>query len=213
MPSTPAERQAQVTGVASSTAPATRAAVAVYCGSSRQVATRHLDVAATTGRLLAAAGRRLVYGGGRVGSMGALADAALGAGGHVLGVIPVDMVAREVAHPGCSELVVVADMHERKRRMQDAADAFVALPGGAGTLDEWFEALTWGQVGHHAKPCALVNTDGFFDPLLGWLDRATVEGFLRPWHRDGIVVVDEPAGLLGALDAWVAPPSKWSGST
>jgi uncharacterized protein (TIGR00730 family) len=162
------------------------------------------------GRLCAERGLGLVYGGGNVGLMGAAADAALAAGGEVIGVIPKGLVDRELAHPGLSSLHVVGTMHERKQRMHDLSDAFVALPGGYGTLDELFEALTWGQLGIHEKPCGLYDVEGFFQPLVALVDHAVAEHLLRPEHRAMLLAADRPEVLLSALAAYRAPQvQKW----
>jgi uncharacterized protein (TIGR00730 family) len=162
------------------------------------------------GRALAVRGWSLVFGGGSVGLMGRVADAALAAGGHVIGVIPAGMVRREIAHLGLPDLHVVSTMHERKARMADLADAFVALPGGLGTLDEIFEMLTWGQLGLHAKPCAFLDVAGYFAPLLAFLDHAVACGFLAPQHRAMALVDNDPARLLARLSEYQAPGvEKW----
>jgi hypothetical protein len=142
--------------------------------------------------------------------MGAVADAALERGGEVVGVIPQRLVDREIAHPGLSELRVVGSMHERKALMADLSDAFVALPGGAGTLDELFEAWTWGQLGLHRKPCGLLDVDAFFGPLLALADHLTEEGFLGAESRRIVLVDEEPARLLDRLEAYEPPPEKWA---
>lgn len=157
------------------------------------------EVAAAVGRALAARAVGLVYGGGRAGCMGALADAALAAGGHVIGVIPQSLAAREVAHLGLSTLHVVASMHERKALMLTEADAFLALPGGFGTLDELFEVVTWRQLGYHRKPIALLNVDGYFDELLRFCDRARDAGFARVHDRAALVSGSDPAATVDAL--------------
>jgi uncharacterized protein (TIGR00730 family) len=162
---------------------------------------------------LAARGTALVYGGGSVGLMGLAADAALAAGGRVIGVIPHALVAREVAHQGLTEQRVVPTMHARKALMAELADAFVALPGGFGTLEELFEVLTWAQLGIHAKPIGLLNTGGYYDSLLAFVDRAIAAGFVRPAYRGFLVVAADPAELLDRLEthrppavaAWVTP--------
>jgi uncharacterized protein (TIGR00730 family) len=162
------------------------------------------------GAALAGAGIGLVYGGGRVGLMGALADAALAAGGEVIGVIPEALVAWEVAHQGLSDLRVVGSMHERKALMADLADAFIAMPGGYGTLEELCEVLTWSQLGLHRKPCGLLNVEGYYDPLLALLDHAVAEGFLRREHRALVLQEQEPGRLLALLRDWDAPAlRKW----
>src|SRR5271166_5111645 len=155
----------------------------VFCGSSEGDRPVYVDSARLLGELLAAQRLGLVYGGGHIGLMGILADAVLAAGGEVIGVIPQALVDRELAHSCLSEMHVVASMHERKARMADLSDGFLALPGAYGTADELFEILTWAQLGLHARPIGLLDVDGFFDPLLAWLDRAVREGFLREDHR------------------------------
>jgi len=149
--------------------------------------------------LLAGKGITIVYGGGSIGLMGILADAALEAGGRVIGVIPGHLGEKEIAHAGLSELHVVRTMHERKALMMELSDAFIALPGGLGTLEELFEVLTWSQLGLHAKPCGLLNVRGYYDPLLALLDRAVEQGFLRREHRGLLAVDTDPAGLLEQL--------------
>jgi uncharacterized protein (TIGR00730 family) len=162
------------------------------------------------GRTLGSRGIRLVYGGGHVGLMGVLADATLAAGGDVVGVITEGLQLREVGHRGLPDLRVVPSMHERKALMATMSDAFVALPGGAGTLDEFFEAWTWTQLGIHRKPVGILNTDGFFDPLLTFLDHAVAERFIRAEYRDLIVVASQPDELLDGLDAVALPTTdKW----
>jgi uncharacterized protein (TIGR00730 family) len=184
--------------------------VCVYCGSSSGLDAAFARAAERFGRALAARGITLVYGGGSVGLMGRLADAVLAHGGRVIGVIPAGLVRREVAHLGLPDLHVVATMHERKARMADLADAFVALPGGMGTLDEMFEMLTWGQLGLHAKPCAFHDVGGYYAPLLALLDRLVESGFLRPDHRAMAIVEDDPERLLDRLEVHVAPRTeKW----
>jgi len=187
-------------------------AVTVFCGSSIGNAPAFRDAAAALGRSLAESGRSLVYGGGHVGLMGVLADAALAAGGHVVGVIPEALVAREVGHRGLPDLRVVASMHERKALMADLGDAFIALPGGFGTLDELFEAVTWAQLGLHDKPIGLLNVGGYFDSLLRFADRSVEDGFVRAEHRELLVEGGTPEELLGALEAFEPrPASKWAG--
>ncbi|HEX2188631.1 MAG TPA: TIGR00730 family Rossman fold protein [Longimicrobiaceae bacterium] len=186
--------------------------VCVFCGSSAGVRPAYGALARRTGRLLAGRGIGLVYGGGRVGLMGALADAALEAGGEVIGVIPDALLAREVGHGGLTELRVVRSMHERKALMADLADAFVALPGGFGTWEEFFEVLTWSQLGIHPKPCGLLDVDGFYRPFLEMMDHAVAEGFVRPQHRALVLRAAEPGRMLELLAAWEAPPvPKWIG--
>jgi uncharacterized protein (TIGR00730 family) len=161
----------------------------------------YAQAARDLGRLLAARKLRTVYGAGNIGLMGVLADAVLEAGGEVVGVIPETLVARELAHRGVADLRIVDSMHQRKALMADLADAFLALPGGIGTLEELCEVLTWLQLGIHAKPCGLLNVAGYFDPLLAMLDRAVEERFLRPQHRALLQVATDPVVLLDRLQA------------
>jgi uncharacterized protein (TIGR00730 family) len=157
--------------------------ICVFCGSSPGHDPRYVTAAADVGERLAERGIQLVYGGGRRGLMGAVADAALAAGGRVVGVIPRGLVDRELAHPGLSELLIVDTLHERKARMAELADGFIALPGGLGTLEELAEVLSWAQLGLHAKPIGLLDVGGYFDPLLAYLDHAVAEGFVADRHR------------------------------
>ena len=174
--------------------------VAVFCGSSAGREPRYATAAAAFGRGLAESGVGLVYGGASVGLMGVLADAALAAGGEVIGVIPGGLFAAEVPHQGLTRLQVVASMHERKAVMADLADAFAALPGGLGTLDELFEVLTWRQLGLHAKPVALVDVGGFWDRMAETLDGLTAAGFVPVATRAGLVRVADAAEFLRLLD-------------
>ena len=152
----------------------------------------------------------MVYGAGNIGLMGVLADAALAAGGEVIGVIPEALVARELAHNGVTDLHIVHSMHQRKALMADLSDAFIALPGGFGTFEELCETLTWVQLGIHAKPCGLLNVAGYFDPLIALFDRAVDEQFLRPQHRDLLQVATDPADLLDRLQAAPLPEThQW----
>lgn len=176
--------------------------VCVFCGSSIGDKPVYRAMAARVGRTLAERGLRLVYGGGNVGLMGVLADAALEAGGEVIGVIPQALVDWEVAHSGLTELIVVQSMHERKARMADASDAFVALPGGYGTFEEFCEVLTWSQLSLHVKPCGLLNVDDFYGPLLELFDRAVKERFLRPEHRDLVLADTDVDALLDRMAAY-----------
>ena len=171
----------------------------VFCGSSTGRGDSYVDAARDFARLLASHEIRIVYGGASVGVMGALADAALDAGGEVVGVIPRQLVDRELAHGGLTELHVVDTMHERKALMSNLADAFVALPGGLGTLEELFEVWTWGMLGIHQKPYGLLNVDGFYDPLIAFLDHACDIGFIRREQRDRLAVDAEGAALLTKL--------------
>jgi uncharacterized protein (TIGR00730 family) len=169
-------------------------------------------VAAELGRVLAARGIRVVYGGARVGLMGAVADAALAGGGQVIGVIPQRLVEKEVAHGDLSELRVVGSMHERKAVMAELADAFIALPGGFGTVEEFFEMLTWSQLGLHRKACGLLNVDGYFDQLLAFVDHSMEQGFVRREYRALISVAESAGELLDLLKAFEAPVvEKWIG--
>jgi uncharacterized protein (TIGR00730 family) len=184
--------------------------VAVYCGSNKGNDPVYARAAASLGRVLAERGIRLVYGGGDVGLMGVLADAVRDGGGEVLGVITRALVDREVAHPGLTSLTVVGTMHERKAAMSDAADAFVMLPGGYGTFDEFFEAVTWTQLGIHAKPCGVLDVAGYFGPLRAMLDVAARHGFITPVHRDLVITDDDPARLLDLLAEWTpVTTDKW----
>ena len=186
------------------------ARVCVFCGSSPGTSPVFGELAERLGRRLAAAGVGLVYGGASVGLMGRLADAALAAGGEVIGVIPRSLVDMEVAHEGLADLRIVSTMHERKSVMADLADAFIALPGGIGTLDELFEVLTWAQLGLHMKPTGLLNPDDYFGPLLAFLDGAVHAGFLQPAHRAMLLVDDDSDRLLDACRAYAPPPPfKW----
>jgi hypothetical protein len=187
-------------------APAIRR-ICVFCGSAAGRGEEFARAAREAGALLARRKVGIVFGGGHVGLMGALADGALAAGGEVIGVIPRALESLELAHRGVADMRVVASMHERKQLMHDLSDGFVALPGGLGTLDELFEALTWSQLGFHAKPVGCVNVAGFFDPLLSYLDAAAASGFIREGHR-GLLLVDATLeGLLEQFARW-EPPAK-----
>lgn len=176
--------------------------VAVFTGSASGDDPAYLSAATAFGGLLARAGIGLVYGGAHVGLMGAVADAALAAGGSVVGVIPEALVSRELAHPGLTELVVVGTMHERKAEMASRADAFVALPGGAGTLEEVFEVWTWQQLGYHDKPVAFLDVAGYWRPLLDALEGMAAAGFVRRGPLDALVVESEPEAVLARLREW-----------
>jgi uncharacterized protein (TIGR00730 family) len=171
----------------------------VFAGSSSGARPEYRDAAAALGRALAARRITAIYGGAHVGLMGAMADAALDASGRVIGVIPAVLVGKELAHAGLTELRVTASMHERKATMADLSDGFVALPGGLGTWEEFFEILTWTQLGLHRKPCGLLNVAGYFDPLLAFLRHAVAEGFVREAHAAMIAVADRPEALLDLL--------------
>jgi uncharacterized protein (TIGR00730 family) len=185
--------------------------VCVFCGSNSGVRPEFAGAARRMGEALVAHGLGLVYGGGHVGMMGILADAALRAGGEAVGVIPQALVDKELAHRGLTGLHVVTTMHQRKALMADLSDAFVAMPGGFGTCDELFEILTWAQLGLHAKPIALLNVAGYFDTLRAWLDHAVREGFVRPTHRRLLLEAEDPDQLLDRLTAYRPVPEtpKW----
>jgi uncharacterized protein (TIGR00730 family) len=188
--------------------------VCVFCGSNPGRRPQYRAGATALGRDLAGRGLRVVYGGAQVGTMGALADAVLAAGGEITGVIPAHLVAAEIAHPGLSDLRVVGSMHERKALMAEMSDAFIALPGGLGTLEEFAEIVTWAQLGLHSKPTGLLNLLGYYDDLLRFLDHATAERFLRPDHRELIIARPDPADLLAALAgaaAQMAGPGRRAG--
>ncbi len=182
--------------------------VAVFTGSASGPP-GHREVVGGFAADLVRAGAGIVYGGGRVGLMGTVADAALAAGGEVVGVIPQHLVDRETAHTGLSELHVVDSMHERKARMAELADVFIALPGAAGTLEELFEAWTWGMLGLHAKPTAMLDVDGFWQPLLAQLRRMVDDGYLDGRRLDALGVVQDAAGLLAFVEGYEHPPRKW----
>ena len=182
--------------------------VAVFAGSAAGP-TAHLDAAADFARRLAEAGVGIVYGGGRVGVMGVVADAALAADGEVVGVMPQHLVDREIAHRGLTRLDVVADMHARKARMTELADAFIALPGGPGTLDETFEAWTWGQLGLHAKPVALLDVDGFYRPLVDQLRVMAADGYLGRPQLDALGMVTDAEQFLRFVEDYAHPPREW----
>jgi uncharacterized protein (TIGR00730 family) len=174
--------------------------IAVFCGSSDAVHPEYKQGARALGELLGRNGVDIVYGGGRVGLMGALADGALDVGGKVIGVIPHKLMDLELGHTGCTELIATDGMHLRKKTMAERANAFIAMPGGYGTMEELFEAVTWTQLNYHDKPVGLLNIRGYFDPLLLWLDRAVADGFVGPQHRELMVADTDPESLLLALD-------------
>jgi len=188
--------------------------VCVFCGSRPGKDPAYPDAARTLGRTLAERGIRLVYGGGHVGLMGIVADAALEAGGEAVGVIPRSLLDREIGHSGLTGLHVVGSMHERKALMARLSDGFVALPGGTGTLEEFFEVLTWAQLGEHRKPCGLLNVAGYYDPLLAVFDHMRDHGFLSERHRKMVLVAPEPGPLLEALTRYEPPATpKWIDSS
>lgn len=170
--------------------------ICVYCGSSSGTQPAYLEAAKELATEIVASGAGLVYGGASIGIMGAVADGVLGAGGQVTGIIPKALEDLEIAHQSLSELVVVADMHERKFMMAERSDGFIAMPGGFGTLEELFEMLTWSQLGFHAKPVAVLSTGGYYDQLLGFLDHQLTQGFVKSAHRELVIADSSPASLL-----------------
>ncbi|MBW0148220.1 LOG family protein [Marinobacter arenosus] len=184
--------------------------IAVYCGSRSGTDPQYAQKARELGEFLGAQGVDLVFGGGHVGLMGIVADSVIESGGRVYGVIPEHLRDRELAHSGLTELFVVRDMHERKAKMAELADGFVALPGGIGTLEEIFEAWTWGQLGFHRKPCGLYNVGGFYDPLLAMVQSMKTAGFLKQEYIDMLVVADTPDQLLAGFRQYQPPHEKWT---
>jgi len=182
--------------------------ICVFCGSNAGARSEYAEAARALATVLAERKLGIVYGGGNVGLMGVVADAALARGGEVIGVIPQKLVDKEVAHRGVTELRIVETMHERKALMNDLSDAFLALPGGFGTLDEFFEVLTWAQLGFHGKPCALLNVAGYYDGMLAMLDHAVTERFLRPAHRELVIADTDPLRLLQRLSAFAPAPKE-----
>lgn len=182
--------------------------VCVFCGSREGSRPSYAEATRRVGRILARQGRSIVYGGGRIGLMGALADAALNEGGEVIGVIPEALLAREPAHPDLTELHVVRTMHERKKLMADLSDGFITLPGGYGTLEEFAEMLSWAQLSIHEKPCALLELDGYWEPLSCLLDRAVAEGFTSPDHRALVLMEQDIHALLDLMDRYTPPKTK-----
>jgi len=179
--------------------------ICVYCGSANHASRKYFLAAHRMGETIARRGLTLVYGGGRTGLMGALADSVLAGGGHVIGVITEGMNTTELAHIHLTRLEVTETIHQRKARMYALADGYLALPGGYGTLDELFETLTWAQIGEHHKPVGLLNVGGYYNPLLEMLDRAVKEKFLFPEHRASLLCATEPDKLLNAMEAHVYP--------
>ncbi|HEX4873892.1 MAG: TIGR00730 family Rossman fold protein [Sphingorhabdus sp.] len=176
--------------------------LAVYCGSATPADPVYIESARMVGRELAARGIGLVYGGGRLGLMGAVADACLAAGGEVIGVIPEALVGSEVAHKGCTELHVVPGMHERKRMFTDLSDGFITIPGGVGTMDELWEAISWAQLGYHEKPVGLLNVAGFYDRLIEFNQHMVEVGFIRPQHAGIMIVDDTMDGLVSKMASY-----------
>jgi uncharacterized protein (TIGR00730 family) len=184
--------------------------VCVFCGSNIGTQPAYRESAEALGAVLAKRGIGLVYGGGNVGLMGVIADTVMARGGHVIGVIPQSLADREVAHTGITDLRVVDSMHTRKAMMAELADAFIAMPGGVGTFEEFFEVVTWAQLGLHRKPCGLLNVSGFYAPLAAFIDQAVTEGFINPVHRAAIVVDSDPVKLLDTLATIKLPDvPKW----
>ncbi|MFN2427138.1 MAG: TIGR00730 family Rossman fold protein [Candidatus Binatia bacterium] len=182
--------------------PGTLDALCVFCGSSHGARAAYTVAAEALADELARRGTRLVYGGGNIGLMGVIADAALARGVHVTGIIPRGLADKELAHHGIDDLRIVDSMHARKALMAELSDGFLAMPGGIGTFEEWFEVLTWAQLGIHHKPCGLLDVEGYYSDLLALLDRSVAEGFLKPKHRAKVVVAEDAAGLLDAMQRW-----------
>ncbi len=183
--------------------------IAVFCGSAMGVDPDYEASARALATSMAAAGHELVFGGGRVGLMGVVADSALAAGGKVIGVMPQALRDREIQHTGLSELYVVEDMHQRKAKMAELADGFVALPGGVGTLEEIFEAWAWAQLGYHNKPCAFFNVKGYFDQLLAFVNTMVSQQFLAASHQQMLIISEEIKTLVQEIEDYSAPPNKW----
>ena len=184
--------------------------VCVFCGSSTGTDPAYAEAARSLGRTLAEANVRLVFGGGHVGLMGIISNAVIDAGGEAIGVIPHFLVERELAHDGLSDLRIVDTMHERKAMMSDLSEGFIALPGGTGTLEEFFEVLTWAQLGEHRKPCGLLNVAGYYAPLITIFDHMVHKGFLSAFNRSIVLVESEPAALIQRLEDYEPPAkTKW----
>jgi hypothetical protein len=184
--------------------------ICIFCGSSNGARPVYTQAAQAIGQAIARAGYELVYGGGRVGLMGVVADATLQAGGSVIGVIPTALVEKETQHSGLTQLHVVRSMHERKALMADLADAFIALPGGFGTLDEFCEIITWAQLGYHRKPVCMLNVEGFFDTFMAFIDFTVNEGFIKPQHHNLIVIEGDARRLIEKLTTYQPPlTDKW----
>lgn len=185
--------------------------ICVYCGSSFGENPIYVETARAMGEAIAKRGDELVYGGGKVGLMGTVADAVLAAGGRVIGIMPKFLVDKEIAHKGLTELRVVDTMHNRKEMLLRISDAVIALPGGWGTYDELAEVVTWAQLGLHEKPIGVLNVNGFYNPLIAQMDHAIAEGFVRPAHRDLLIIDEDLSNLLKRIDAYVPPAGavKW----
>ncbi|AMN52975.1 LOG family protein [Labrenzia sp. CP4] len=184
--------------------------ICVFCGSSYGALEAYADIARETGRVIAEQGYTLVYGGAKVGLMGTVADAALEAGGKVIGVLPRSLQDKEIGHEGLSELHLVDSMHERKAMMADLSDAFIALPGGVGTLEEIFEVWTWGQLGYHKKPCGFLNAEGYYDHLIAFLDHQTEQGFTKQVMRDMAQIASSPLDMIRQFENYTPPSApKW----
>ncbi|MBM6550347.1 TIGR00730 family Rossman fold protein [Marinomonas ostreistagni] len=184
--------------------------IAVYCGSSSGNHPEYTAATKALGKFFAEQGIDIVYGGGKVGLMGTIADAVMENGGRVYGVIPQHLKHREIGHEGITELKIVKDMHERKAAMAEMADAFVALPGGVGTLEEIFEVWTWAQLGHHQKPCAFYNVEGFYEPLLAMVQNMSDAGFVKQQYVDMVLRVNTPEQLIDGIKAYEPPQQKWT---
>jgi uncharacterized protein (TIGR00730 family) len=184
--------------------------ICIFCGSSTGVRSEYADAAKAMGQALLRRRIGLVYGGGCVGLMGTVADAVMGGGGEVIGVIPEALVTRELAHGDITQLIIVHSMHDRKAKMAELADAFIALPGGYGTFEEFCEILTWAQLGLHRKPCGILNVNNYYEPLLRLFDNAVAEGFLRPGNRRLVIEETDPSRLLDMLETYIPPQTeKW----
>jgi uncharacterized protein (TIGR00730 family) len=178
--------------------------ICVFTGSRQGSRPEYSAAARQLGHAIVERDYGLVYGGGNVGLMSVIADTVLGLGGHVTGVIPDSLVSKEVAHRGLSDLRIVRSMHERKAVMAELSDGFIAMPGGIGTMEEFFEVLSWAQLGIHGKPCGLLNTSGYYDHLIDFLDHAVDQGFLKPKHRSLLILATEPSAMLSRFEAFIA---------
>ena len=183
--------------------------IAIFCGSAFGSDSVFIETAKLTGETIAKQGKTLVYGGGRSGLMGTVADSALAAGGQVVGVIPQNLVDAELAHPDLTELYIVKDMHERKTKMSELADGFIALPGGSGTWEEIFEQWTWSQLGIHLKPCAFLNVEGFYDDLLKFIQLSTDKGFTKDRFTETLIHSESIEYILSNFQTFIAPAPKW----